>query len=152
MPDADIERIVASKIEWIKAVLKKTEEQKSAAPELTADEIKSLARQAAAALPGRVRYFADIIGVSYGRITIRNQTSRWGSCSSKGNLNFNCLLMLLPAEITDYVIVHELCHRRQMNHSRDFWNEVGRVLPDYREREAWLKKNGGAVIGRMPRA
>ena len=100
-------------------------------------------------IPKRVEYFAPKIGVRYGRITIRNQKSRWGSCSSKGNLNFNCLLMLTPPEIIDYVVVHELCHRKEMNHSFQFWALVEKVLPDYRERRKWLDENGGVIIGRM---
>ena len=76
--------------------------------------------------------------MTYGRITIRAQRSRWGSCSSKGNLNFNCLLMLTPSEIRDYVVVHELCHRIELNHSAYFWAEVARILPDYKECRKWL--------------
>ena len=82
-------------------------------------------------------------------ITIRNQKTRWGSCSSKGNLNFNCLLMLTPPEVIDYVVVHELCHRKEMNHSWAFWAEVEKVLSGYKEQVKWLKENGGQVIGRM---
>ncbi|HAN50208.1 MAG TPA: metal-dependent hydrolase, partial [Lachnospiraceae bacterium] len=89
------------------------------------------------------------MGVDYGRITIRHQKTRWGSCSGKGNLNFNCLLMLTPPEVQEYVIVHELCHRKEMNHSYRFWAEVEDVLPDYRVQEQWLKTNGGALIGAM---
>lgn len=94
-------------------------------------------------------YFAKQIGVTYGRITIRNQKTRWGSCSSKGNLNFNCLVMLTPLEVIDYVVVHELCHRKEMNHSKAFWAEVEKVLPNYKEQVKWLKENGGQIIGRM---
>ena len=89
---------------------------------------------------------AKIIGVDYGRITIRNQKTRWGSCSSKGNLNFNCLLMLTPPEVIDYVVVHELCHRKEMNHSKDFWREVEKVLPNYLDQVKWLKDEGSNVI------
>ena len=77
-----------------------------------------------------------------GTITIREQKTRWGSCSAKGNLNFNWKLVLMPPEILDYVVVHELAHRLQMNHSAAFWAEVGKILPDYRERRQWLKVNG----------
>ena len=70
-------------------------------------------------------------------------------CSSKGNLNFNCLLMLTPLEVIDYVVVHELCHRKEMNHSKAFWAEVEKVIPNYKEQVKWLKENVGQIIGRM---
>ncbi len=94
----------------------------------------------------KVRQYAELIGVSYGCITIRNQKTRWGSCSSKGNLNFNCLLIQVPESVMDYVIVHELCHRLEMNHSAAFWAQVEKILPDYKERRKWMKENGGRVI------
>ena len=100
-------------------------------------------------IPQRTAYYAPLVKVSYGRITIRNQKSRWGSCSSKGNLNFNCLLMLMPPEVIDYVVVHELCHRLEMNHSERFWKEVERVLPDYKLRKKWLRENGDRIMRRM---
>ena len=81
--------------------------------------------------------------MTYGRITIREQKTRWGSCSSKGNLNFNWKLIRMPEEILDYVVVHELAHRKEMNHSRQFYQTVASVLPDYRQRERWLKEHGG---------
>jgi predicted metal-dependent hydrolase len=116
---------------------------------LTPDEIQALANRALEVIPQRVAHYAPLIGVTYGRITIRNQRSKWGSCSSKGNLNFNCLLMLCPPEVRDYIVVHELCHRKQMNHSPAFWAEVARVLPEYKSREAWLKANGPSILRRM---
>ena len=70
------------------------------------------------------------------------------ACSGKGNLNFNCLLLLMPEEVLDYVVVHELCHRKEMNHSARFWEEVEKILPDYRQRRKWLKDNGGRIMDR----
>lgn len=101
--------------------------------------------QARARISERVAWFARIMGVSYGRITIRAAKTRWGSCSAKGNLNFHWKLILMPEEVLDYVVVHELAHRKQMNHSPAFWAEVEKVLPDYRERRRWLKTWGQTV-------
>ena len=112
---------------------------------VTLDKIKALADQALKIIPARVEYFARIIGVTYGNITIRNQKTRWGSCSSKGNLNFNCLLMLAPPEIIDYVVVHELCHRKEMNHSPAFYAVVASVMPEYKACEKWLRDNGATL-------
>ena len=103
-------------------------------------------QEARRGIPGRVAHFAPLVGVTYGRVTIRCQKTRWGSCSSSGNLNFNCLLLLAPPEVLDYVVVHELCHRKEMNHSPRFWAEVGRVLPDYKKRNKWLKENGSRLM------
>ena len=116
---------------------------------LSYSDIQALAEKALAVIPDRVKYYAEKIGVTYGRITIRNQRSKWGSCSAKGNLNFNCLLMLAPPEVLDSVIVHELCHRKEMNHSDKFYAEILRVFPDYHKWDKWLKENGGLLIMRM---
>ena len=101
-------------------------------------------------LPEKVQQFARQMGVTYGRITVRSQRTRWGSCSAKGNLSFNCLLMLCPEEVQDYVVIHELCHRKEMNHSAAFWTEVEKHCPNYRSHRKWLKDNGSALIGRLP--
>ena len=146
MSMAAIEQFAAGKRGWIEQHLAKLP---GALPKFTEAEIRGLAQQAKAVIPGRVAHYTDLIGVTYGNITIRSQHTRWGSCSGKGNLNFNCLLMLAPAEVVDYVVVHELCHRREMNHSAKFWEEVERILPNYRQCQRWLKENGQALIGRL---
>ena len=150
--EEDIRRFVSDKRSWIQKHLEIAEQRKREAPPvslLSRQEMDELFQEALDVLPQKVRVFARKMGLSYGRITIRNQKTRWGSCSQKGNLNFNCLLMLTPPEIQDYVVVHELCHLKEMNHSERFWNEVGKVLPDYRQREKWLKENGPQLIRRM---
>ena len=149
MSNREVRAFVESRRDWIEAHLAKISAH-PAQPKLTAEELRDLAQQAAKLLPERSAYFAPKVGVTYGRITIRAQRTRWGSCSGKGNLNFNCLLMLAPAEVQDYVVVHELCHRKEMNHSARFWQEVERVLPDYRVHRKWLKDNGNALMARLP--
>ena len=119
---------------------------------LTQEDLKALTGEAKRVIPERVAYYAPLVGVSYGRITIRRQKTRWGSCSAAGNLNFNCLLMLTPPEVLDSVVVHELCHRREMNHSKRFYAEVLRVYPDYYACHRWLKQHGAALLARMEAA
>ncbi len=97
-------------------------------------------------IPGIVERYAKIMGVDYGRITIRHQKTRWGSCSSKGNLNFNCYLMLAPQEVLEYVVVHELAHRREMNHSKAFWKIVEQYKPNYKWSKRWLKEEGVKLL------
>ena len=135
-PDEEIRRLLREKAGWI------------------GEEYENwmyfpLADRALKVIPERVRHFAPLVGVRYGRITIRNQRTRWGSCSGKGNLNFNCLLLLTPPEVLDSVVVHELCHLKEMNHSPRFYAEVYRVCPDYDRWNAWLKDHGAAILARM---
>ena len=151
---AEINRFLAEKQSWIEVHLARSraqEEARKSLPPLTEEELRFLAREAKTLIPDRTAYYARRLGVTYGRITIRCQKTRWGSCSSSGNLNFNCLLMLAPRDVLDSVIVHELCHRKYMNHSSAFYAEILRILPDYRTREQWLKKNGPLLLARLNR-
>ena len=140
-------RFVESKADWIEKHLANRQPQNVA--KYTPQEIEQLREQARKLIAERVKHFAPIVGVTYGQIAIRTQHTRWGSCSSKGNLNFNCLLALVPPEVLDYVVVHELCHRKELNHSARFWNEVERILPDYKTRRSWLKERGSGLIARI---
>ena len=134
--DKDIEQLLKKKMSWIQKSMDKIREKKAAYEKeditpLSYAEIQELADRALAYIPDRVAYFAGQIGVDYGRITIRNQKTRWGSCSG-----------------IDYVVVHELCHRKEMNHSKAFWDEVERILPDYKKYAQWLKNEGSLLIQR----
>lgn len=143
----EVRRFVESKADWIEKHLAKKLPENVA--KYTPKEIEQLREQTRKLVTERVRYYAPIIGVAYGQIAIRTQHTRWGSCSSKGNLNFNCLLALVPPEVLDYVVVHELCHRKELNHSDRFWNEVKRILPDYKARKKWLGESGSKLIMRL---
>lgn len=155
MNQNQIMRFVKEKEQWIRLhlakmiQLQKMQEKEMTDTQrvtLTPEDLQRLMVLARREIPVHVKYFAEQMGVTYGKITIRNQKTRWGSCSQVGNLNFNCHLMEMPTEILDYVVVHELCHRKQMNHSRLFWMEVEKVLPDYQVRQRWLKQNGGIYL------
>ena len=150
----DIDKILQEKEVWIHKHIEQIRKQRAEyeankIDKLTDDDIKELTQKALKVIPERVIYYAEFIGVNYGRITIRRQKTRWGSCSSKGNLNFNCLLMLTPPEVIDYVVVHELCHRKEMNHSKNFWNEVEKILPNYKSQVKWLKNEGSSIMRRI---
>lgn len=116
----------------------------------TPEELMMFAQKAKKVIPERAAWYAAQMGVTYHRITIRAQKTRWGSCSTKGNLNFNCLLVLAPSRVLDYVVVHELCHLLEMNHSPQFWAAVARMMPDYREQRQWLRAHERELIGRLP--
>ena len=112
-------------------------------------QVRALTAEALKVMPVKARFFAGKLGVTLGRITVRSQTSRWGSCSSKGNLSFNCLLMLTPDHVQDYVAAHEVCHRLHMDHSAAFWRDVEKICPEWRRGRDYLKKNGNALVERM---
>lgn len=150
--DNEIERMVISKSKWIDEHMLKVQstiDERSKLEKITFEQVKELEDQAVEYIPKRVKYYAEKENFIYNKITIKNLVSRWGSCSTKGNLNFNCLLMLTPDYVIDYIVVHELCHLREMNHSEKFWAEVEKIMTDYQRAELWLKQNGGNLISRM---
>ena len=103
-------------------------------------EYKELKEKARVIIHDRLQNYNDYYNFSYNKVAIRNQKSRWGSCSAKKNLNFNYRLVLLDTELLDYVVVHELCHLEQMNHSQNFWDLVAKTIPDYEIRKTLLLK------------
>ena len=123
---------------------KKTAQPKTAAPEIL--ELKTKAKQE---LPAAVKKYAGLMGVTYNRITIRHQKTRWGSCTKTGNLNFNCLIMKMPDQVRDYVIIHELAHRKELNHSSKYWAIVAEYCPWYKQAKQWLKDNGQKLMERQ---
>lgn len=151
-PKAAIEAFLSENAGWIAKQRRKLAAQKENAESsgpITAEELRRLAAALRSVLPEKLGRYAGLLGITYGKVTVRSQKTKWGSCSSKGNLNFNCLLMLAPEEVLDYVIVHELCHVRHMDHSREFWAEVASLDPRYKAHKKWLKDNGGALMRRM---
>jgi len=99
-------------------------------------------QQAREKIQERLNYYLTRIPKKPNRIVVKEQKKRWGSCSSKGNLNFNWRIIMAPVEVLDYIVVHELCHLVLLNHSKEFWNMVAAILPDYKLRKEWLKRNG----------
>ncbi len=153
-PRATLEAFVEKNRGWLSRRLRDQEARRealAAIPALSEEELSALQKRGRTVFAERAAYFAPLVGVRYGRIHVRRQRSKWGSCSSQGNLNFNCLLLLAPAEVLDYVVVHELCHRLEMNHSPRFWAEVARVLPDWQEARRWLREQGDTLMARLPR-
>ena len=116
--------------------------QKSTDSKPVSPEILELTAKAKEELPAIIKKYAEVMDVTYNRITIRHQKTRWGSCTKTGNLSFNCLLMKMPENVRDYVIIHELAHCKELNHSTKFWTIVAEYCPWYKEAKLWLKENG----------
>lgn len=139
----EAERFLGSHGRWVAEHYVKARES-YVPPRAYTDRETAEGKQAARKiLTARACFFAERMGVDFGSVSVRQQRTRWGSCSARGNLSFNWKLVLMPQEILDYVVVHELAHRREMNHSPRFWAVVAAQLPDYGRRRAWLKTHGG---------
>ncbi|MBQ5433489.1 MAG: M48 family metallopeptidase [Treponema sp.] len=150
--EASVKEFILLKKGWIEKHLKKQECEKQKAKSLgllSEQDVRRIRKDAKKIIPERVEFWAKKLGVTYGRISIRLQSSRWGSCAQSGNLNFNCLLVIMPSDVLDSVVVHELCHRRHMNHSKEFYAEVEGVFPNYKACDKWLKENGGVYMKRV---
>ena len=154
MSRREVDAFVASKERWIcekRAILARGNRDWGGAA-LSPEELAQLRKAAQVDLGARLEKWSARLGVHPTKLTIRTQHARWGSCSSRGAISLNALLLLAPETVRDYVVVHELCHIKEMNHSRRFWAEVARILPNYAESRDWLKNNGHALLQRNPRS
>lgn len=142
--DRELKAFVENHRSWIlekTAVMAECEENRKSTPAPPLELLSKTDRMKIQLKIGkRVRHYCEAMGVTVGYVTVKNQKTRWGSCSAKGNVNFNYQLAFLPDELLDYVVIHELAHRRHMNHSRAFWAEVEKYCPDYLERREQLKE------------
>ncbi len=150
-----IERFVREHEPWIRNQLERQRRAQAAVSSIkvmTDEQFARLKKLAKAYIPQRIAYYAPLVGVAsrVSRISIRCQKTRWGSCTSNGSISINCLLMLAPKEVLDAVIVHELCHLIEMNHSQRFYANVTRVYPEYKKWYKWLKDNGARLQATVP--
>ena len=126
---------------WIERQRAQALERAAQPPAYSPDAIKELRRQAACELPAHLLRLAEHHGLHVSRISVRNQRSRWGSCSPSGHICLNWRLVLMPDTVRDYVLIHELMHLRRLDHSRHFWRLVAHACPDYQSARQWLRKN-----------
>ena len=146
MSDQEISDVIQRHRKWIEKHLAQQSNFTASSPRFSEADISTLIAETKQFLPGILQAYESRLGVRPARITIRCQTSKWGSCSGKGTLSFNCLLALAPDHVRQYVVLHELCHLKFMNHSADFWNLVAKEMPDYKRAKEWLKTEGQKLI------
>jgi predicted metal-dependent hydrolase len=144
LSEREVARILAAHRDWL------ARERAAQVPRLGLDPAAVSEVEARRAVRELARTIADEeapeLGVSYARIQVRGQRTRWGSCSARGTLSFNWRLALAPLEVLDYVVVHEVCHLREANHSRRFWRLVESRRPGWREQRAWLREHGPELL------
>jgi predicted metal-dependent hydrolase len=147
--EAEIDAAIAANLGWLERQL-----AKAAAPTLGLDRLSLTADQGRREARERISLIAQseamALGVSYARISLRDQRSRWGSCSTTGTLSFNWRLVLAPHDVLDYVVVHEICHLLEMNHGSAFWALVARRRPGYLEAKEWLDEHGWEILAYRP--
>jgi predicted metal-dependent hydrolase len=147
-PTKFLQDLVLKKQNWIRdkiEISKQIHESKATKKSLSGETLEFYKKEFGAYLDEKVQLYANQIGVTFAKISVRKTVSRWGSCTTGGNLSFSIFLWDTPNHVIDYVIVHELCHRRYMNHSKDFWNLVSTHYPEYKLAEKWLKVNGNRI-------
>lgn len=134
-----IEKFLTEKSVWLQKAVEKQRQRANLIKTYSEEEIKNLRKKAKEIIPERVKIYSEIIGVTPASVKITNAKKRYGSCSAKNNLCFSLYLADFPLEAIDYVVVHELCHILEHNHSKRFWAKVAKYLPDYKQREQILK-------------
>ena len=145
-PKSFIDTFLCEKEDWIlKHLSQKAKRPDPSRHALSKKERARYIQTARAIFTVKTAFYAKLMHVTYHRISIREQRTRWGSCSSAGNLNFNWRLIFAPEEVLDYIVVHELAHRIEMNHSKAFYAIVEQVLPDYKKSRKWLRENGHSL-------
>ena len=151
MSDDSIQRFIDSHRKWISTHIRLMQEKaKNRQAPFTDSEIQAMKEETLSFLPALIAEYAPRLQVQPARITVRCQKTRWGSCSSKANLSFNCLVALAPDHVRKYVVIHELCHLKEMNHSPAFWRLLASQMPDYQKAKEWLKAEGQTLISRLP--
>ncbi|MFZ2151582.1 MAG: SprT family zinc-dependent metalloprotease [Minisyncoccia bacterium] len=141
--DDVVQKFLQDKSDWIKKKVTLMEKYpKKELVKLSKKEIVVFKQKARTFVETKLPYFNTHYGYSWNTVSIRSQKTRWGSCSKKGNLNFNYKIALLPEHLADYIVVHELCHLGAFDHSIMFWNLVAKTIPDYKERRNQLKHKG----------
>jgi predicted metal-dependent hydrolase len=145
--ERDVDRAILAHRDWLARRLAEAPVPTLELPALTEPEGR---RRARAALLAAVPREAAALGVTYRRLAVRDQRTRWGSCSTTGTLSFNWRLVLAPTEVLDYVVVHELCHLREPNHSRRFWRLVEAHRPHFRGERDWLARHGWELLAYRP--
>lgn len=143
LKQSDIDDFIIKKSEWVIDGINRLSKFKDVFKfKNTKAEYAKYKEEARFLVERKVLEFNKIYNFKYNNISIKNQKTRWGSCSTKGNLNFNYKIALIPERLADYIVVHEICHLGEMNHSSDFWDLVEKGMPDYKERRRELRKGG----------
>lgn len=137
---SELVKIIEKHGSWIEKAVKNEAEKRGKYENLTEEEIKLLKKEAKKYLSQKCEYYASLMGLSYNRITVTSAKTRFGSCTSSKNISFSYRLMLYPEAAREYVVVHELAHLKEMNHSKSFYAIIEKYLPDYKERRKLLKK------------